>query len=542
MVASWPERGRACSLVTGAAVGRGLERPPATFVANLGAASALTEDYGQDSMETELKFALSPEARERIERHAEALAAADGRSAQTQHTTYFDTPGRALRKAGFTLRVREADDGFVQIVKSVGDGTLHRQECEWPVASAEPDRRLLAEVPGAPGLEGEPLEPVFRTDVRRTSLSVTPAAGSKIELAFDDGSVTAGDAGEPLSELELELKGGAEDALFRLGLDLLQVAPLALLNESKAERGWHLRDGGQPKARKPHPVVLEPGIAVHEAFARLAAGVLDDLLANQPAALRGEEMEGIHQMRVGIRRLGSLLVLFEGFVEPHAAARFEDELRRLGRVLGEARDWDVFLGELLPAAIETAADLKTVEPLRAAAEERRHAAHQVAKKAVQEPAFTRFVLAFRAWSGSAEATVPDRVGGQPLEELAPDMLDRLARKVEKRLADADPDEPTTLHELRKSAKKLRYAIEYFESLYGAKAERYYKRCSALQKRLGTFNDLVTLQRLTEELTAARLDLTPALGVVGNRSQPQLACAVERVDKPLVRMERATPFW
>jgi hypothetical protein len=56
------------------------------------------------------------------------------------------------------------------------------------------------------------------------------------------------------------------------------------------------------------------------------------------------------------------------------------------------------------------------------------------------------------------------------------------------------------------------------------------------------NDLVTLQRLTEELTADRLDLAPALGVVGNRCQAQLARAVERVDKPLMRMERATPFW
>ena len=493
-------------------------------------------------METELKFALSPEARDRIKCHAEALAAADGASTQTQHTTYFDTPGRALRKAGFTLRVRQADDGFVQTVKSAGDGTLHRQECEWPVDSAEPDCRLLAKVPGAPRLDGEALEPVFHTDVRRTTLSVTPAAGAKVELAFDDGSVTAGDAGEPLSELELELKGGAEDALFRLGLDLLQVAPLALLNESKAERGWRLRDGGQPKARKPHPVTLEPGMAVHEAFARLSAGVLDDLLANQPAALRGDEMEGIHQMRVGIRRLRSLLVLFEGFVEPHAAARFEDELRRLGRVLGEARDWDVFLAESLPAAIETAADLKAVEPLRAAAEERRHAAHQAAKKAVQEPSFTRFVLAFRAWSGSAEATIPDRVGDRPLEELAPAMLDRVARKVDKRVAAADPDEPTTLHELRKSAKKLRYAIEYFESLYGGSAERYSKRCSALQKRLGSFNDLVTLERLADELTVDRLDLAPALGVVGNRSKAHLARTLERLDKPLARMERAKPFW
>jgi triphosphatase len=107
---------------------------------------------------------------------------------------------------------------------------------------------------------------------------------------------------------------------------------------------------------------------VQQTFTRLSAAVLDDLLVNQPAVLRGEETEGVHEMRVGIRRLRSLLVLFEPFLERHAAERFADELRRLGRVLGSPRDWDVFLDESLPAAIETAADLKTIEPLRAAAD------------------------------------------------------------------------------------------------------------------------------------------------------------------------------
>jgi triphosphatase len=493
-------------------------------------------------METELKFALSPEARNNVERHALA-AAANGRSVTaTQRTTYFDTPRRALRMSGFSLRVRQTGDGFVQTVKSAGSGTFRRHAWEWPVRSGEPDCRLLADVPDLPQLGDEVLEPVFYTDVRRTRLEVAPTAGTKVELALDDGAVIAGDAGEPLSELELELKLGGEAALFRLGLDLLQVAPLALLNESKAERGYALRDGLRPPVHKPQRVVLDRGASVQQAFAQLSAGVVDDLLANQPAALRGDEEEGIHQMRVGIRRLRSLLVLFDRFVEPRAASRFADELRRLGQVLGAARDWDVFLAESLPAVIETAADLRAVEPLRALADERRHAAHQAAKTAIQEPSFTRFVVAFRAWSRSREATMPGRIGERPLEEVAPVMLDRLARKVRRRLADSDPDELVTLHELRKSAKKLRYAIEFFDSLYRGVAESYTKRCSSLQKRLGELNDLVTLQRLADELTSDRLDLAPALSVLGNRSQVLVARAISGLDKALARMVREKPFW
>ena len=75
-----------------------------------------------------------------------------------------------------------------------------------------------------------------------------------------------------------------------------------------------------------------------------------------------------------------------------------------------------------------------------------------------------------------------------------------------------------------------------------KSDRYYKRCSELQKRLGTFNDLVTLQRLAEDLSAERLDLAPALGMLENRSQPMVAQALQRIDKPVARMARENPFW
>jgi CHAD domain-containing protein len=248
-------------------------------------------------------------------------------------------------------------------------------------------------------------------------------------------------------------------------------------------------------------------------------------------------------MRVAIRRLRSLLVLFERFVEPHVSERFEQELRRLGQVLGVARDWDVFLAETLPRAIKDRADLDWIEPLRARALERRHAAHQAAKKAVLEPAFARFVLAFRAWSGSGEGALPHRLLDRPLSQIAPDMLSRLARKVERRLADSDPDDPESLHSLRKSAKKLRYGIEYFEGLYGKKAKAYSKRCNAVQKRLGALNDLATLTRLAMELTQdGRLDLAPALGVLANRGEELAAKELKGLGKTLRRFERADPFW
>ena len=67
----------------------------------------------------------------------------------------------------------------------------------------------------------------------------------------------------------------------------------------------------------------------------IVVDALSHLLMNGAAALAGDA-EGIHQTRVSIRRLRSALVVFEPLLEPHAASFFQDELKRVGRVIGEA--------------------------------------------------------------------------------------------------------------------------------------------------------------------------------------------------------------
>src|SRR5262245_8455934 len=491
-------------------------------------------------METELKFALSPQARGAVERHVARSALEAEPSVEIDHTTYFDTPDGALKQAGFSLRVRHRfdTDEYCQTVKSAGNGSFARQEWEWPLSGPDPDFAHLAEVKGLPARSQ--LRPVFHTEITRSRLTLAPMVDAEVELALDDGAIVAGNRREPVSELEL--KRGPRQALFRLGLDLVQVAPLSLFSESKAERGYNLLNGTRPDAHKASPVELEAGLSLTEAFRRLAGQVLDNLLANQPATLRGDELEGVHQMRIGIRRLRSLLVLFERHLEPHARDRFEEELRRLGLVLGAARDWDVFLADTLPTVLKAGADLDWIEPLRTVAVERCHAAHSAAKKAVLDAAFTRFVLAFHAWGLSGGNTLAAKAHTLSLEQVAPKMLTRLAREAERRLDDSDEGDAASLHRLRKSAKKLRYGVEYLESLYGKRAKAYHKRCDGLQKRLGAINDLSTLIRLATDLARERVDLAPALGVLVERGESLLRGELTGLPKRVNRFAREQPFW
>jgi triphosphatase len=495
-------------------------------------------------METELKFALSREARRAVEK----VVGHEGDTARHNDiSTYFDTPDLRLHKAGFSLRVRRRSDrnAYVQTVKAAGDSNLHRNEWEWPVEREAPELGVLGEVPGLPSVlngDGESLSEIFRTEVDREQQTLHPMPGAAVELAVDQGVIVAGERRERLSELELELKDGTEEALLRLGLELTRAAPLSLLMESKAERGYRLHDGERAAAHKAPARALDGGMGTGNSFCRLVDFVLEHLLANQPAALRGDEVEGVHQMRVAVRRMRSLLVLFRPMLERQAAERFEQELRQLGDVLGRARDWDVFVDETLPAASGDGVPVGAIEALQGAATERRHAARQEAKKAIAEPAFARFVLALRTWSQAGAGAIEARHADRHLAKAAPGLLDRLERKLAKRLEKADPDDAPSLHAVRKSAKKLRYGIEYFEAVYGDDTKEYLKRCNRLQKQLGVLNDLETATVRAGELTDGRIDLVPALGLLAGWAAGKREPVLKKALKAEHTFVRTTVFW
>ncbi len=498
-------------------------------------------------METELKFALSPQARRRIDRYVVTRLSAGEALRHADRTTYYDTPDHALRRAGLSLRIRHRRNthSFIQTVKAVGGGgsPFSRGEWEWPVESEQLAPERLGEVPALPPLAKEHLRPVFHTDIERTELVLRPSDGARLEVAIDEGNVSAPAASEPLSELEIELKEGSPEELFRVGLEFLNAAPLALQVESKADRGYRLHGIDPPGAREAGAVLFSPDISVGEAFCDVAQSVLAHLLANQPATLHGEEQEGTHQMRVAIRRLRSLIKMFEPFLQPQPLDQLVGEMKRLGAVLGEARDWDVLVGETLPRAIDDGVDAGRLRPLVSRAHECRHAARQAAKKAVLEPEFARFVLAFQTWLQGGQAVIAKRRLDRPLAEEASALLARLARTVNKRLAKSHEDAPETLHSVRKSAKKLRYGIEYLESLYGDDGRRYHKACHRLQKRLGVLNDLETAMRRTDQLMQPhRLDLVPAMAVLAHWSSSRRSDAMKKIAKSCAAFERARPFW
>src|ERR1700736_4887658 len=97
-------------------------------------------------------------------------------------------------------------------------------------------------------------------------------------------------------------------------------------------------------------------------------------------------------MRGGIRRRRPEPALFGKHLEPCASRRFEAELKRLGQVFGNARDWDVFCTQILPDAEKVEIAKGWVELLRTPAEASRKVAHCELEKEFTRPTITALVL------------------------------------------------------------------------------------------------------------------------------------------------------
>jgi len=270
------------------------------------------------SEEFELKLRMSPERLEQLRRSALLRSLARER-AVTRHmtSTYFDTPDRALQQRGIALRIRQIGDRRIQTVKvplgEVGAVHAHR-ELEIDVDSDTPQLQQVAddelrEFLTRPEI-ADALQPVFSSEFERTAVPVK-LFDSEIEVALDHGVIGAGGRSAPLSEAELELKTGRRERLYELAIALNEAIPVSLEAETKAARGYRLAAGEGPGSFRAEPVGLPADMTARAAFAAIAKSALEQLRLNEACAVIGEDIEGVHQQRVAIRRLRSLISAFK---------------------------------------------------------------------------------------------------------------------------------------------------------------------------------------------------------------------------------------
>jgi triphosphatase len=509
--------------------------------------------------EIELKLALQPEHVGRLRRHPVLRALKLGRgSTKRLVSTYYDTPSFTLMRNKVALRVRQVGRERIQTIKRENpdaDSMLARGEWEHSITGDRPDisrledadlRRLIE-----PHQASGELNPVFTTEITRQTWPLR-LRECVIECALDVGEIKANGTSQSLCEVEFELKAGEPGELFELAREINRTVPLRLEPTSKAARGYSLLSGTSPAPRRGDRVRLRSEMTVREGIAAVARACIDHIVANVDSAHHGADPEGVHQLRVGIRRLRAALVVFRDVIPGEERLGLAEDLRWLQRELGPAREWDVLIDETMQPAAERLA-AAGLQDLMALAEQQRALGYERARRALGEPRYTDLLLRLEGWIDgrrwSERETAPAANGGggaleAPLPGFAAEVLhsrqakaDKLGRHVRKLDLEA-------LHKLRIRVKKLRYATEFFRDLYPEKAaKRYIASLKELQDTLGNAHDAAIAAIHIEALEAAA-------GSGGERAaallQGWIAANLKRDRKRLVGewqdFAARKPFW
>jgi triphosphatase len=480
---------------------------------NNGAAAAQIRPGGD--VEIEIKLRGEPVSLKRVFSGAPIRDRATGRAATKRlDNVYYDTADQRLRARGLAFRVRKDGRRYYQTLKSNDAEGLAAYRGEWqnPLRTAEPNLALMPEGGRAAlddAVDPDDLRPVFATRVRRTvqRVETTDHAGrsSLIEAALDFGGIEANGAELPIAEVELELLEGSPETLYALALELDALAPLRLETRSKSARGYALAAGAPPAWHKAEPAALEADATVDQAIQVILRNCLQHWCVNEPAALDGSDAEGVHQMRVAIRRLRSAFSVFGRLIDPAQRARLSNAAKTIVSGLGLARDWDVFLAELLAPVRASRPDDAGLARLAAAAEAARQKSYAQARSAIETRSYTRYVLQLARWiEASGWRDQPTQRGlawlDRPIVEFATHVLGKRQRKALARGQDFAQLSAEERHGLRIALKKLRYATEFFEAIYPKRhSSPYLAALKDLQDGLGHLNDVAVAQRLIDSL-------------------------------------------
>lgn len=464
--------------------------------------------------EIELKFRIPPDRLAAVRR---AVATASAR-AERFAAVYVDTPGDALAHAGVALRLRREGPVWAQTLKAEGSSAMQRLE----------HNVALGEAPSPPALDlrrhdgteaGAALRRVlaqagedalterYATEITRT-WRVLRHGGARIEVALDEGHIRAGQRSLPVCEIEFELLQGPPQALLDLAARWVDRFGLVLDVRSKSERGHLL--AADRLASPPAQVGalrLSPQASPAQALAAMLANTLRPVLANASvladdtmAAAVAAEPEYLHQLRVGLRRLRSVMRVFGAMASPsgdaRAAGRLVDgvpvdggpasALAALFDQLGVARDQDVMAEWLWPAlrAAGAPAFAEVVDPR--------------APAPVDVAALLRARATQRLWlaalaAGLAPAEPPAGLPARrpPLTPALARPLQRLLRQVQRDAGRFAELNDAGRHRLRRRVKRLRYCAEAIAALWPARAAAAtLKRLQQAQALLGVYNDTV----------------------------------------------------
>jgi triphosphatase len=439
---------------------------------------------------------------------------------------YYDTEDWRLYRAGYAMRVRRDGQSAEATMKALvppEGGLRRRREISEPLGSVHTPK-------GIPGPVGDrirrltdtaDLRPLFEVSTRRRTFALgseTPSSGEIVEdasgnirqqnseqdaiviaeVALDESEIFANEgASTHLSRVEVEV--GSDDAINDGVGDFVEALREALklrpTRTSKFRTGLSVAGLSPALAPDLGPTKIDATMSCGEVAFAILRRHFAAMVAHEPVVRLGEDPEELHDMRVATRRLRAALKLYSDFL-PKRAERYERDLRWVAGALGEVRDLDVHLGRL---SEESSRNGEVLEEVVALLRERRVGARRRMLKALDSNRYERLIASFSATLRRGRSPTPTA----PILEAAPELIRDRYKKVRKaanRLSEDSP--PEHFHDLRKKGKRLRYALEPLQEIYGKPAQTMVKLLKKSQDDLGDHQDLIVATGLMEELGVA----------------------------------------
>ncbi|GGH93471.1 CHAD domain-containing protein [Arthrobacter liuii] len=350
------------------------------------------------------------------------------------------------------------------------------------------------------------LVPIARLRTRRTAISLVSADGAVLS-EFSDDRVESTVLLEPVEsnawrEWEIELVDGHRKLLDAADTELARLGHRPAALPSKLGRALGAR---YPAANPPAPCPERKGPASAVLLAYLHEQA-EALKVHDPGVREGTP-DAVHQLRVAARRMRSVLASFKTLTDKDAAQLLREELQWLAGTVGAARDLEVMRAHLAEVIVAEPPDLVT-DPVKQHLADQLGAAYESAVAdglaALGSDRYFRLLneldgfLASPPLAGPAHKNARGRIGRSVNAERR-----RLKAKVKSlyRASDAGTA-AAALHEVRKSAKRLRYAAEASAPVFGKQALGIARAAEEIQTILGDHQDSIVFRDKLHALAAA----------------------------------------
>ena len=299
-------------------------------------------------------------------------------------------------------------------------------------------------------------------------------------------------------------------------LKTVTIQPVGAAQRAYQSAIRHLHDSGateQPpfdalsvtaaiRGRRPGDYTAKPRLSIRpdqrsgKVMRMILGGLQKTVAANVDGVLDDVDVEFLHDFRVACRRARAVLSQIKKVLPPLAAGHLATELRWLGEVTNPCRDLDVYLLEMDGYRRQLGDSADTINDFEKLLRRERARALRRVRGALRSKRFIQLMEDWVALVESSPSTSDARDAKRPISEIASKkILKAYKRMVKRGLRLSDPPAAEDLHRLRIDAKKLRYLLEFFGSLWPRKTiARLVKELKLFQDILGGANDMSVQQR------------------------------------------------